>query len=221
LFATVDNKNPIALRNEAKEHPIREDVDADAIGAIMKMKRGFKMHYATDRHRKHAPVKRAVDCPGVTPLDICSQPTLLERAWLKSTLNPKKNQEEAERNQQDSIDADPRRGTIIQPMTKPRAAQYIPWFVLLPAYVLLHAITPPHPDRLAASTFNYMHRPAGYHWQARRDPGSGNIVYYGIDSITKRTVYVGPDNAYYAFPHPPPITPGDLRSTWLPHDEQS
>lgn len=45
-----------------------------------------------------------------------------------------------------------------------------------------------------------------------------DLVYYGIDPTTKCTVYVGPDNTFYTFNHPPPFTKADLKSKWEPHD---
>jgi hypothetical protein len=66
--------------------------------------------------------------------------------------------------------------------------------------------------------FSYVDRPAGYGWEAHKDPNNEATVYYGIDPSNGQTVYVGPDNTYYEFNHPPPIQPGDLHSLWDPHD---
>lgn len=73
-----------------------------------------------------------------------------------------------------------------------------------------------HPARL--TIYNWSLRPAGYHWIAHRIRGTRYSEYYGVDPATRWTVYVGPDGVYYSFAHPPPITSGDLRSYWDPHD---
>lgn len=72
-----------------------------------------------------------------------------------------------------------------------------------------------HRDRLV--TYDYLHRPAGYGWTARRSKGTGIIGYYGIDPANGWTVYVGPDGLYYTFPHRGEIVPRDLSSLWDPH----
>jgi hypothetical protein len=73
-----------------------------------------------------------------------------------------------------------------------------------------------HPPLPFETQYDYAHKPAGYHWTVRRDPNTGDIVYYGVDPANHYTVYVGPDSIYYEFAHPPPITPADLHSTWIP-----
>lgn len=73
-----------------------------------------------------------------------------------------------------------------------------------------------HRDRLV--TYGYVHRPRGYGWKPRRSKTTGAIAYYGIDPANGWTVYVGPDNLYYTFPHRGDIQPADLDSTWDPHD---
>jgi hypothetical protein len=72
-----------------------------------------------------------------------------------------------------------------------------------------------HHDRL--SDYNYLRRPTGYHWTAKRDKGTGAIVYYGTDPANGWTVYVGPDGIYYTFNHRGAIQPSDLQSLWDPH----
>ncbi|HLI97518.1 MAG TPA: hypothetical protein VKT72_15720 [Candidatus Baltobacteraceae bacterium] len=72
-----------------------------------------------------------------------------------------------------------------------------------------------HKDHL--TTYDYLHRPAGYGWKPRRSKATGAVVYYGIDPTDGWTVYVGPDNQYYTFPHGGDILPSDLTSTWDPH----
>jgi hypothetical protein len=75
-----------------------------------------------------------------------------------------------------------------------------------------------HHKRL--TEFSYVDRPAGYDWKAVNDPNDGATVYYGTDPRNGATVYVGPDNTYYAFKHPPPIAPSDLRSFWYPQEAE-
>jgi len=87
---------------------------------------------------------------------------------------------------------------------------------LLAAFPLAFAVGCAHPARL--SIYDEAHRPLGYHWVARPIPRSVGVEYYGVDPTDGWTVYVGPDGVYYTFAHAPPITTGDLRSYWDPHD---
>lgn len=72
-----------------------------------------------------------------------------------------------------------------------------------------------HKDHL--TTYDYLHRPDGYGWRPRRSKDTGVVGYYGVDPTDGWTVYVGPDNQYYTFPHQGEIQPSDLTSTWDPH----
>jgi hypothetical protein len=67
------------------------------------------------------------------------------------------------------------------------------------------------------SPFGLQHLPAGYNW-VFRTLGNGTLVAYGKDPANGWTVYVGPDNVFYSFPHAEPITPGDLQRLWNPHN---
>ena len=66
-------------------------------------------------------------------------------------------------------------------------------------------------------SFDYYHRPTGYHWVAKKDPSDGDTVYYGIDPATHWQVYVGPDHVFYTFNHPGAIRGHDLTQKWQPH----
>jgi hypothetical protein len=44
------------------------------------------------------------------------------------------------------------------------------------------------------------------------------VVFYGVDPMTRDTVYVGPDSAFYIFHHTGTIAGRDLKRHWTPHD---
>jgi len=50
------------------------------------------------------------------------------------------------------------------------------------------------------------------------DARTNAIVFYGRDPLTGDTVYVGPDNRFYAFAHSGTIRVKDLTHRWTPHD---
>jgi len=86
-------------------------------------------------------------------------------------------------------------------------------FAWLAALILLSAC-----NTHCTTPYTYRERPAGYNWKAQRAPKTGDIVFYGIDPTTHKTVYVGPDNRYYTFRARSTIAPLSLRSQWCPHD---
>jgi hypothetical protein len=87
---------------------------------------------------------------------------------------------------------------------------------LLATSALAMTVACAHPTRLGV--YDEQNRPQGYHWVRHPTSDQRFSEYYGVDPTDGWTVYVGPDGIYYTFPHPPPITTGDLRSYWRAHE---
>lgn len=66
--------------------------------------------------------------------------------------------------------------------------------------------------------YDYTDLPSGYHWRGVYDSSAKAVVFYGVDPITRDTVYVGPDSQFYIFHHSGLIRRRDLRRHWTPHD---
>lgn len=88
------------------------------------------------------------------------------------------------------------------------------WATRLTACLLLSACA----DSECFATYDYAHRPSGYHWRQSRAPFTRDVVYYGRSPSSGRTIYVGPDNRYYAFTHRGHIQSTDMQSRWCPHN---
>ncbi len=78
-------------------------------------------------------------------------------------------------------------------------------------------------ENFVSNSWSYALLPPGFAWSPRKDPSSGDTVYYGTAPSNVQpplspgdTVYVGPDSAFYYFRHAPPITPSDLGARWTP-----
>ncbi len=78
-------------------------------------------------------------------------------------------------------------------------------------------------ENFVSNSWSYALPPPGFAWAQKKDPSSGDTVYYGTAPSNVQpplspgdTVYVGPDSTFYYFRHAPPITPDDLSGKWIP-----